>query len=197
MLIGLTGGIASGKSTVAKVWEGLGGVHIDADVLAREVVIPGSEGFKKVVARFGTEVLDAKGSLNRQVLGSIVFSNPAARVDLEEILHPLIQKLAQEKVSESGKANVFYTIPLLVETKSPLKFDKIVTVSAPEEVRIKRLIENRSLSLDQARERVAAQASDQQREAIADFVIDSDCSLAELEQKAKDLWLKITRDSNE
>lgn len=197
MLIGLTGGIASGKSTVAKVWEGLGGVHFDADILAREVVTPGSEGLEKVVARFGTEVLDANGTLNRQVLGSIVFASPSARTDLEGILHPLIQKLAMEKVSEAGQANVFYTIPLLVETKSPLKFDKIVTVSAPEEVRIKRLIENRGLSLEQARERVAAQASDQQREAIADFVIDSDCPLAELEQKAKEVWLKITRDSNE
>ncbi|MFM1784123.1 MAG: hypothetical protein RLZZ579_400 [Actinomycetota bacterium] len=197
MLIGLTGGIASGKSTVAKVWEDLGGVHIDADILAREVVTPGSEGLARVVARFGKEILDSKGSLNRQALGSIVFSDNSARADLEAILHPLIQKLAQEKVLEAGKANVFYTIPLLVETQSPLRFDKIVTVSAPEAIRVQRLIESRGLTEEQAKERVAAQATDAQREAIADFVIDSDCSLTDLEQKAKSLWLKITRDPNE
>lgn len=195
MLIGLTGGIASGKSTVAKVWERLGGKHIDADILAREVVQPGSIGLNKIVERFGRSILDSSGSLNREGLGKLVFSDPKARLDLENLLHPLIQKLAQEKIKDLAGENIFYTIPLLVETNSPLEFEKIVTVSAPEEIRINRLVTNRGLSEAQAKERIAAQASDREREAVADIVIDSNCSMAELEARAEEVWFALTSEA--
>lgn len=194
-MIALTGGIASGKSTVAKVWERLGGQHIDADELAREVVAQGTVGLSQAVARFGEEILDAEGNLDRTKLGQIVFSDPAARRDLEGILHPLIRQLAQEKIQALAGKNVFYTIPLLVETKSPLAFDKVVTVSAPKEVRVRRLVENRGLSETAALQRISAQATDSEREEIADFVIDSDCRLEELEARAKEVWASLTKES--
>ena len=192
MLIGLTGGIASGKSTVAKVWESLGGVHVDADLLAREVVSKGSSGLAAVVARFGSEFLDEDGNLNRVKLAELVFSDEKSRLALESILHPLIQNLAQQRISQLADRNVFYTIPLLVETNSPLAFDKVVTVSAPEQVRISRLISNRGLSEAEARKRIKSQATDSDREAVADCIIDSNCSLEELRQRAKALWLELT-----
>lgn len=193
MLIGLTGGIASGKSTVAKVWESLGGQHIDADELAREVVTPGSVGLEKLIARFGSEVLDETGVLNRSKLGQVVFSDSNARKDLETILHPLIQDLAQKRIQNLKGQNIFYTIPLLVESKSPLKFDSIVTVSAPESVRINRLVTSRGLTQEEALNRISAQASDTERESVADIVIDSNCSLDELEKRAKAVWTELTK----
>ncbi|MFM1779304.1 MAG: hypothetical protein RIS51_449 [Actinomycetota bacterium] len=192
MLIGLTGGIASGKSTVAKVWESLGGVHVDADLLAREVVSKGSSGLAAVVDRFGSEFLDEDGNLNRVKLAELIFTDEKSRSALESILHPLIQNLAQQRISQLAGKKVFYTIPLLVETNSPLVFDKVVTVSAPEEVRIARLINNRGLSEAEARKRILSQATDSDREAVADYVIDSNCSLEELKQRAKVLWLELT-----
>ena len=192
MLIGLTGGIASGKSTVAKVWESLGGVHVDADLLAREVVSKGSSGLAAVVDRFGSEFLDEDGNLNRVKLAELIFTDEKSRSALESILHPLIQNLAQQRISQLAGKRVFYTIPLLVETNSPLVFDKVVTVSAPEDVRIARLINNRGLSEAEARKRILSQATDSDREAVADYVIDSNCSLEELKQRAKVLWLELT-----
>lgn len=192
MLIGLTGGIASGKSTVAKVWESLGGVHVDADLLAREVVSKGSSGLAAVVDRFGSEFLDEDGNLNRVKLAELIFTDEKSRSALESILHPLIQNLAQQRISQLAGKKVFYTIPLLVETNSPLVFDKVVTVSAPEEVRIARLMTNRGLSEAEARKRILSQATDSDREAVADYVIDSNCSLEELKQRAKVLWLELT-----
>ena len=192
MLIGLTGGIASGKSTVAKVWESLGGVHVDADLLAREVVSKGSSGLAAVVERFGSEFLDEDGNLNRVKLAELIFTDEKSRSALESILHPLIQNLAQQRISQLAGKRVFYTIPLLVETNSPLVFDKVVTVSAPEDVRIARLINNRGLSEAEARKRILSQATDSDREAVADYVIDSNCSLEELKQRAKVLWLELT-----
>jgi dephospho-CoA kinase len=192
VLIGLTGGIASGKSTVAKVWESLGGVHVDADLLAREVVSKGSSGLAAVVDRFGSEFLDEDGNLNRVKLAELIFTDEKSRSALESILHPLIQNLAQQRISQLAGKKVFYTIPLLVETNSPLVFDKVVTVSAPEEVRIARLINNRGLSEAEARKRILSQATDSDREAVADYVIDSNCSLEELKQRAKVLWLELT-----
>lgn len=183
MLIALTGGIGSGKSTVARRWVELGATEIDADLLAREVVNPGSIGLQKVVEAFGSSVLAADGSLNRSALAQLVFTSDSNRKKLEAILHPLIQDLALERVADLSGV-VVYTIPLFVESNSKLKFDKVVAISCDEAVRVQRLVQNRGMTEAEARSRVAAQATDQQREAVADLVIDSNCSLEELLQRA-------------
>ena len=179
MLIGLTGGIGSGKSTVAKRLVELGATEIDADLLAREVVAPGTEGLEAVAGRFGEDLVNADGSLGRALLAQRAFSSEEDRKALEAILHPLIQRLSRERISQATGL-VVYTIPLLVETDSTLPFDKIVTVSAPEDVRVERLVQSRGMTEIEARARIAAQASDAQREAIADFVINADCTMEEL-----------------
>jgi dephospho-CoA kinase len=179
VLIGLTGGIGSGKSTVASRLVELGATEVDADMLAREVVSPGTNGLNEVAKRFGEDLIQSDGSLNRGLLAERAFASEVSRKDLEAILHPLIQELSRERISEVEGVAV-YTIPLLVETDSSLPFDKIITVSCPEEVRVERLIRSRGMSESDARKRISAQATDAQREAIADFVIRSDCSMAEL-----------------
>ncbi|EIC91318.1 dephospho-CoA kinase [Candidatus Aquiluna sp. IMCC13023] len=187
MLIALTGGIGSGKSTVASRWVALGGTEIDADVLARQVVEPGTAGLAAVVKTFGTEVLNEDSSLNRAQLAKIAFSSEENRTVLQGILHPLIQARAKKLISEI-EGLIIYTIPLLVETKSPLTFDRIVTVSAPEAVRIERLINNRGMTEEDSLSRIRAQATDAQREALADTVIDSDCTLVELQSRADNVF---------
>jgi dephospho-CoA kinase len=161
----------------------LGATEIDADLLAREVVNPGSIGLQKVVEAFGSSVLAADGSLNRSALAQLVFTSDSNRKKLEAILHPLIQDLALERVADLSGV-VVYTIPLFVESNSKLKFDKVVAISCDEAVRVQRLVQNRGMTESEARSRVAAQATDQQREAVADLVIDSNCSLEELLQRA-------------
>jgi len=183
MLIALTGGIGSGKSTVATRWVALGGTEVDADVLARQVVEPGTAGLAAVVKTFGAEVLNEDSTLNRAQLAKFAFSSEENRTALQEILHPLIQAQAKHLISEI-EGLIIYTIPLLVETRSPLKFDRIVTVSAPEAVRIERLITNRGMTRDDALSRIKAQATDAQREALADTIIDSDCSFVDLQSRA-------------
>lgn len=183
MLIALTGGIGSGKSTVARRWVELGATEIDADVLAREVVAPGSIGLTKVAAAFGPEVLAQDGSLDRAALAKIAFASEDQRLKLEGILHPLIQELALSKVSAVNGV-VVYTIPLFVESNSKLQFDKVVAISCDESVRVQRLVSNRGMTQSEASSRISAQASDQEREAVADIVIDSNCSLEELLHRA-------------
>lgn len=192
MLIGLTGGIGSGKSTVAKRLTELGATEIDADVLAREVVAPNTLGIKEVAGRFGEDLITADGSLDRALLAQRAFASEADRKDLEGILHPLIQKLSREKIGALSGL-VVYTIPLLVETNSSLPFDKIITISAPERIRIERLMASRGMSEQQAKERIAAQASDEAREAIADFVINSDCSMQELLDQVDRVFHEATK----
>ena len=195
MLIALTGGIASGKSTVARQFVALGATEIDADLLAREVVEPGSAGLAAVVEAFGTAVLSEDGSLDRQALASIAFSDEQSRKRLESILHPLIQKLSSDRIKNSDGV-VVYTIPLLVETKSPLKFDHIIAVSAPVETRVQRLIQHRGMTEQAARARINAQSSDAERESIADTVISSDCSMEELVSRATSAYLELTAGTN-
>jgi len=189
MLIALTGGIGSGKSTVAAEWVALGATEVDADVLAREVVEPGTDGLAAVAQEFGREVLNPDGTLNRSALAGKAFASEQSRKRLESILHPLIQKLAAERVSKISGV-VVYTIPLLAETKSPLRFDKVVTISCPEAVRLKRLV-NRGLSEDDARARMAAQATDAEREKRADIVISSDCEKSELIERARRVFQEL------
>jgi dephospho-CoA kinase len=194
VLIALTGGIGSGKSTVARRWVELGATEIDADVLAREVVAPGSTGLALVAEQFGKEVIAADGSLDRAALAKIAFSSEENRKLLESILHPLIQLLALEKV-EGLSGIIVYTIPLFVESNSKLKFDKVVTISCDEAVRVKRLVESRGMSEGEAISRSSAQASDAQREAVADLVIDSNCTMAELVSRA-DAVFESFKESN-
>lgn len=189
MLIALTGGIGSGKSTVAAEWVSLGATEIDADVLAREVVEPGTVGLDLVAREFGQDILYPDGTLNRSALAAKAFSSEEARRKLEAILHPLIQKRAAELVKKAPGI-VVYTIPLLAETQSPLRFDKVVTISCPEEVRVERLI-RRGLTEEDARRRIAAQATDEQREKKADIVIRSDCDLSELSERARRVYREI------
>lgn len=189
MLIALTGGIGSGKSTVAKRLVELGATEIDSDLLAREVVAPGTDGLAAVLEAFGEDLL-VDGVLDRQRLAQRAFSTEQKRKQLEEILHPRIQQLAKQKIAQL-EGIIIYTIPLLVEVGDRLGFDKVITVSCPEDVRIARLTKSRGMSESDARARIASQATDEQREAIADFVINSDCSLAELMQQTEQVFREL------
>ena len=188
-LIGLTGGIAAGKSTVAKLWRELGAIEIDADLLAREVVEPVSEGALLIRKRFGDSFFDDSGALDRSKLASLVFTDKSAREDLEGIVHPLVQKRAREILSQlSEDSMVIYTVPLLVEANVSLPFDVVVTVEAPEDVRVKRLIESRNFTREQALARIESQAQPIERVASADYVLNSNQPLEQLLSDARQLW---------
>ena len=193
-LVGLTGGIAAGKSVVSATWEDLGAFVVDADVLAREVVEPGSSGLSSLVALFGTDILQSDGSLDRQKLGELVFSSDVNRKTVESILHPLIKAraLAQLANVPSDRVGV-YVIPLLVESKSDLPFDFVVTVEAPMEEQVKRLVENRGMTESEAIARIKSQASPAERANAADRVLSSNQSLELLKKDAKVLWNEISR----
>ena len=191
-LIGLTGGIAAGKTTVASHWVSLGGIEIDADKLAREVVAPGSEGLEQVREAFGESVFQVDGSLDRLKLGEIVFNDASKRVALEEIIHPLVRERAQELLSDLPEHSmVIYTVPLLVEANVSLPFDVIVSVEAPETDRVKRLVSSRGLSEEQALARIKSQASAIERAAAADFILNSNQPLVSLLADATALWNKF------
>lgn len=194
-LVGLTGGIASGKSVVSATWEELGGHVVDADVLAREVVEPGSSGLNDLVAFFGPTILLSDGSLDRKKLGELIFTNESSRKRVESILHPLIKARALEQLaSESNQKQVaIYVIPLLVESESDLPFDFIVTVEAPLEEQVKRLVQNRGMSEAEALARIRSQATPAQRANVADRVLSSNQSLDLLKRDAKVLWNEILR----
>jgi dephospho-CoA kinase len=191
MLIALTGGIGSGKTTVASRWAELGATEIDADILAREVVEPGSDGLSAVTDRFGDQVLNPDGSLDRAALAAVAFSTEETRKDLEALLHPRIQELAAERV-KGLEGTIVYIIPLLAETNSKLNFDRIVTVSCDEDVRLDRLITLRGMSREEALSRIAAQASDAEREAKADTIIDSNCPMDELLARADEVFTSFS-----
>lgn len=190
-LIGLTGGIASGKSTVAKLLESHGAETIDADQVARDVVEIGSPGLEAVVAEFGEGVLAPSGELDRGVLAQQIFSDSEKRRRLESILHPLIKQRTTQLIAASKKPIVVYAVPLLVEAKVDYPFDFIVTVEAGAENQIERLVRSRGLSESEARSRIDAQASREQRVARADFVIESTGTLERLASQVETLWNKV------
>lgn len=195
-LVGLTGGIASGKSTVAAAWTELGGIEIDADQLAREVVAPGTPGLKAVLDEFGSELL-VDGQLDRAGLGQIVFNNEEKRRDLEAIIHPLVKELARKKIAELPEDSiVIYNVPLLVEASVDLDFDKVVTVEAPAEKQIERLVAIRKMSADDAARRVAAQATPVQRANAADVILNSNQDIHLLLKDARRLWQQIEHEAN-
>lgn len=197
-LIALTGGIASGKSVVARRLASHGAVHVDADALAREVVAPGSDGLAAIVAHFGDAVLSDDGTLNRPALGSIVFADPAERAVLEGVTHPAVWRRAKELFDEAERADpaaiVVYDVPLLVEASAnrPMHFDLVVVVQADVATRIDRLVTLRSMARDEAERRVRSQASDAERTAIADVVISSDGTLEQTLAQVDELWERVS-----
>ena len=187
LVVALTGGIGSGKSTVGQIFAQLGAIVIDSDQLARDVIERGSIGFNEVVAKFGDEILK-NGEIDRQLLASLVFKDPTKRSELEQITHPLIRKAFAKVVSSAlPDSIVINQIPLLVESNHDYKFDHIITVSAPESIRSGRLIK-RGLTNEQIKQRMQAQATDQEREGIADSVIVNEKSEQEITDQVEKIW---------
>ena len=197
--VGLTGGIGSGKSEVARRLVAHGAVLIDADVAAREVVVPGSRGLKRIVVAFGEEVLSPDGSLDRARLGQIVFKDPELRAKLNAIVHPLVRQwmLAAERTAVQAADPpgpiIVHDVPLLAESRGKGGFDLVIVVDVPPELQIERLISQRGTTPDQARARMNAQASREQRLKVADIVIDNSGSLADLDRRVAGLWADLQR----
>jgi dephospho-CoA kinase len=186
--IGLTGGIGSGKSTVSRLLAGRGAVIVDADVIAREVVEPGTPGLAAVVDAFGSEVLTADGALDRPALAAVVFGDPEARRRLDAIVHPLVRGRATEITAAAPPdAVVVNDVPLLVETGQAAAYDLVLVVEADPETRVARLVQ-RGLTEEDARARMAAQATDEQRRAVADVVVDNSGTPDQLESQVDRFW---------
>jgi dephospho-CoA kinase len=192
--VGLTGGIGSGKSEVSKRLAGYGAVVIDADAVAREVVEPGTEGLAEVAKAFGQSVLRPDGSLDRPRLGDIVFADPDLRARLNAIVHPRVgARMAELERTAGPGAIVVHDVPLIAENGRAGGYDVVVVVDAPPQVQLDRLVGSRGMTRDQAKARMAAQASREQRLAIADIVVDNSGSLAELDRQVADLWSELCR----
>ncbi|PWD49638.1 dephospho-CoA kinase [Serinibacter arcticus] len=180
--------MASGKSTVARALADLGAVVVDADALAREVLEPGTPGLAAVVARFGTGVLRDDGALDRAALATVVFADPGARRDLEEIVHPAVGRRFEEVVATTPPGAVLvHDVPLLVENGLAARYDVVVVVDAPAHVRLARAVA-RGLASDQVEARMAAQASDAERRAVADVVIDTGGTIAQTLDAVAQVW---------
>jgi dephospho-CoA kinase len=190
--VGLTGGVASGKSTVSAILQELGAVVIDADQLAREVVAPGTEGLARVVEEFGPEVLDAAGELDRPALGAIVFADEGARRRLEAIVHPLVRARGRELEAAAPEgALVVHDIPLLAETGQAERFDAVIVVDAPVETQVDRMLSERGWTREDAESRVAAQATREQRRAVATYVIDNTGTLEDLRDRVTEVFEEL------
>lgn len=186
---GLTGGIGSGKSTVSALLVSYGAVLIDADRIAREVVEPGTPGLAAVVAEFGTGVLLPDGSLDRPGLGSIVFADPDRLAALNAIVHPLVRDLSSRQEAAAGPGSVVvHDVPLLAENALAPLYDAVIVVDAAPSTQLDRLVRLRGMTQEEARARMAAQATREQRLAIADFVIDNDGPLEALEPQVRKVW---------
>jgi len=193
--VGLTGGIGSGKSEVSRRLAARGAVVIDADVLAREVVAPGTEGFAAVVAAFGDAVVGPDGALDRPALGRLVFADLEARRRLEAIIHPRVRARAAEiEAAAPSGAIVVHDIPLLVETGQAGRFDLVLVVDVPPEVQLDRLVQQRGMSPEEAQARIASQAVREDRLAAADVVVDNSGTLAELDDRLDEIWPRLRRE---
>jgi dephospho-CoA kinase len=190
LLVGLTGGIGTGKSTVARMLEKRGAVVFDADVLARQAVAPGTPGFDKVVERFGPNVLAPGGGLDREALASIVFSDPAARRDLEGIVHPEVRRMFAEGCEEYRDSDrvVVFSAPLLVETGMHTAFDLLIVVSAPVATQIERLMRDRGMGERDVQARIAAQLPLEAKAEVADVLVDNEGTLEDLEGRVERVW---------
>jgi dephospho-CoA kinase len=197
-LIGLTGGIASGKSVVSRRLAELGAVHVDADLIARQVVEPGTPGLAAIAEAFGPAVIAADGSLDRAALGAIVFSDEPSRLILNGITHPAVQRAVRDQIEAARAADpdavVIYDVPLLAEggLNGGMALDEIVVVHAEPQTRIARMIANRGMTREEALARMASQASDQDRLAIADTVIHNDGDLEATFAAVDELWSRVS-----
>jgi dephospho-CoA kinase len=193
LLVGLTGGIGSGKTTVARMLEERGAVVFDADVLARDAIAPGTPGHDRVVERFGPNVLAPGGDIDREALASMVFSDPAARRDLEAIVHPEVRRLFAESTAEfrDTDAVVVMSAPLLVETGMHTAFEVLIVVSAPVETQVDRLLRDRGMSEPAIRGRIEAQLPLEEKAEVADILIDNEGSLEELEGQVERVWAEL------
>lgn len=192
--IGLTGGIGAGKSEVSRLFAAHGAVIVDSDVIAREVVAPGTDGLAAVVAEFGPQVLREDGTLDRPALGAVVFADPERLKALNAIVHPLVRDRAAElEAAAAPGAVVVNDVPLLAENGLAPLYDLVVVVDAADEVRVDRLVRLRGMAEEEARARMAAQASREDRLAIADLVIDNSGGLAELEARVNEVWAELAR----
>jgi dephospho-CoA kinase len=190
--VGLTGGIGSGKSTVSALLVERGATLIDADALAREVVAPGSDGLVEIVDAFGSGVLSADGALDRAAMAEVVFADPSARQRLEEIIHPRVRARAAQIEAAARAADpeavVVHDVPLLVETRQQDDYDIVLVVDVPVEVQVERLVRGRDMSASEARGRIAAQATREQRLAAADVVLDNSGSSTDLARLVGRVW---------
>ena len=193
-LVGLTGGIASGKSTVAKILRRLGAAIVDADVLSREVVAPGHDGWKEIVATFGREVLQPDQTLDRQKLRTIIFNNPEARRKLEAIIHPRVRALAEQRIREHGDAGfvvVVYEVPLLFEGNLHEWLRPVILVACDVNIQRQRLQQRDGIDAAAAQKHIDAQMSLEEKRRLADYVIENDGSLADLESQVRAVLAKI------
>ncbi|MFI7497132.1 dephospho-CoA kinase [Streptomyces sp. NPDC049687] len=192
--VGLTGGIGAGKSEVSRLLVACGAVLIDADRIAREVVAPGTPGLRAVVDAFGEGVLAADGSLDRPQLGSIVFADPEKLAVLNSIVHPLVGARSRElETAAPEDAVVVHDVPLLTENGLAPLYDVVIVVDADPETQLDRLVRLRGMTEEDARARMAAQATREKRREIADIVIDNDVPLPELERRVQDVWAELVR----
>jgi len=190
--LGLSGGIGSGKSTVAKILSDLGAVVIDADAIAKEVLEPGQVGYESVVHAFGESVLDTSGNIDRQQLAATVFQDTSQLAQLEAIVHPAVSaRVTQIRESLPANSIVVYDTPLLVEKQLQDQFDKVIIVIADVDIRRSRLV-GRGLDTSDISARIANQVTDEQRMAIADFVVTNNGSLQELREHVTQVWHQLT-----
>ena len=197
LVVGLTGNIGSGKSTVAGILEARGVPLIDADLLAREAVAPGAPALAAIAERFGRSVLTPAGALDRAALRAIVFANPADRASLDAIVHPAVKALRDARLADLRARRapiVVCDIPLLFETGLDREVDVTVLVDAPLDVRLARILRNRGLSRDEALAMAAAQLPAEDKRARADYVIENDGSIEELRERVNAVWTAIDRD---
>ena len=194
--LALTGGIGSGKSTVAQFFAERGATIIDADAISRELMEPGQRVLAEVIETFGDHLLDDAGRLDRQALADVVFNDDEAREQLNAIVHPAVRAEATRQreaavAADPDDAVIIQDIPLLVETGQADTYDGVIVIYTDQETRLQRLVETRGMSLEDAKARIAAQATDEQRKAVADWVIDNSGSLEDTEAQVDAVWRQL------